>query len=186
MIIAEKRRKIKSVFLIAVSLLLISELAFMLISTQRVLALIILFVFFIAFNVLEATQPSMVSKIAPAGAKGTATGIYSTCQVLGVFGGGALGGWLLQQQGANAVFLLNAVLVLIWLVVAWSMKPPHFLASVLIPLRGQDHQVILDKLRAVDGVAEAIVVASENTIYLKVDQRRVNRKQLAAIVDGDS
>lgn len=181
-IIAEKRRKIKGVFLIAVSLLLLSELAFMLISTQLVLALFILFVFFIAFNILEATQPSMVSKIAPAGAKGTATGIYSTCQVLGVFGGGALGGWLLQQQGANAVFALNAVLVLIWLVVAWSMKPPHFLASVLIPLRGQDHQAILEKLRAVDGVAEAIIVASENTIYLKVDQRRVDRKQLAAIV----
>ena len=183
-IIAEKRRKIKGVFLIAVSLLLLSELAFMLISTQLVLALFILFVFFIAFNILEATQPSMVSKIAPAGAKGTATGIYSTCQVLGVFGGGALGGWLLQQQGANAVFALNAVLVLIWLAVAWSMKPPHFLASVLIPLRGQDHQTILEKLRAVDGVAEAIIVASENTIYLKVDQRRVDRKHLAAIVDG--
>ncbi|HSC69491.1 MAG TPA: MFS transporter [Cellvibrio sp.] len=185
-IIAEKRRKIKTVFLIAVSLLLLAELALMVVGANRVLALLVLFVFFIAFNILEATQPSMVSKIAPAGAKGTATGIYSTCQVLGVFGGGALGGWLLQQQGANAVFLLNAVLVLIWLAVAWSMKPPHFLASVLIPLRGQDHQAILDKLRAVDGVAEAIIVASENTIYLKVDQRRVNRKQLAAIVDGES
>ncbi|HSX51636.1 MAG TPA: MFS transporter [Cellvibrio sp.] len=185
-IIAEKRRKIKSVFLLAVGLLLLTELALMVVGGSRVLALLVLFVFFIAFNILEATQPSMVSKIAPAGAKGTATGIYSTCQVLGVFGGGALGGWLLQQQGANAVFLLNAVLVGIWLAVAWSMKPPHFLASVLIPLRGQDHQAILDKLRAVDGVAEAIIVASENTIYLKVDQRRVDRKQLAAIVDGAS
>ena len=185
-IIAEKRRKIKSVFLLAVGLLLLTELALMVVGGSRVLALLVLFVFFIAFNILEATQPSMVSKIAPAGAKGTATGIYSTCQVLGVFGGGALGGWLLQQQGANAVFALNAVLVLIWLAVAWSMKPPHFLASVLIPLRGQDHQAILDKLRAVDGVAEAIIVASENTIYLKVDQRRVDRKQLAAIVDGAS
>jgi MFS family permease len=143
---------------------------------------LVLFVFFIAFNILEATQPSMVSKIAPAGAKGTATGIYSTFQVFGVFGGGALGGWLLQYQGANSVFLLNAALVMVWLVVAWSMKPPHFLASVLIPLRGQDHQALADKLRAVDGVAEVVIVASENTVYLKVDQRRVNRKQLAAIV----
>jgi MFS family permease len=106
--------------------------------------------------------------------------------VLGVFGGGALGGWLLQHQGANAVFLLNAALVMIWLVVAWSMKPPHFLASVLIPLRGQDHQLLADKLRAVDGVAEVVIVASENTIYLKVDQKRVDRKQLAAIVDNSS
>jgi MFS family permease len=128
----------------------------------------------------------MVSKIAPAGAKGTATGIYSTCQVLGVFGGGAMGGWLLQEQGANAVFLVNAVLIAIWLIVAWSMQPPSFLASVLIPLKGQDQQGLADKLRAVDGVAEVVIVASENTIYLKVDQRRVNRKQLAAIVDGSA
>ena len=151
-IIAEQRRKIKCVFLIAAALLLVAELALMLVSSSRVFALLVLFVFFIAFNILEATQPSMVSKIAPAGAKGTATGIYSTCQVLGVFGGGALGGWLLQHQGSNAVFLLNAGLVLMWLAVAWSMKPPHFLASVLIPLRGQDHQPLADKLRAVDGV----------------------------------
>lgn len=188
-IIAEKRRKIKSVFLLAVALLLLAELALMLVGANRILALLVLFVFFIAFNVLEATQPSMVSKIAPAGAKGTATGIYSTCQVLGVFGGGALGGWLLQEQGANAVFSLNALLIVIWLAVAWSMKPPHFLASVLIPLEGKsaalaDPHILLEKLRAVDGVAEAVIVASENTIYLKVDQRRVDRKQLAAIVDG--
>lgn len=188
-IIAEKRRKIKSVFLLAVALLLLAELALMLVGANRILALLVLFVFFIAFNVLEATQPSMVSKIAPAGAKGTATGIYSTCQVLGVFGGGALGGWLLQEQGANAVFSLNALLIVIWLAVAWSMKPPHFLASVLIPLEGKsaalaDPRILLEKLRAVDGVAEAVIVASENTIYLKVDQRRVDRKQLAAIVDG--
>nr|WP_324259704.1 MFS transporter [Cellvibrio fontiphilus] len=190
-IIAEKRRKIKSVFLLAVVLLLLAELALMLVGANRILALLVLFVFFIAFNVLEATQPSMVSKIAPAGAKGTATGIYSTCQVMGVFGGGALGGWLLQEQGANAVFLLNALLIVIWLAVAWSMKPPHFLASVLIPLEGKsaglaNPRILLEKLRAVDGVAEAVIVASENTIYLKVDQRRVDRKQLAAIVDGSA
>lgn len=183
-IIAEKRRKIKSVFLLAVALLLVAELALTVVGDHFIAALLVLFVFFIAFNVLEATQPSMVSKIAPAGAKGTATGIYSTCQVLGVFSGGALGGWLLQEHGAQAVFLLNAVLVLAWLVVAWSMTPPQFLASVLIPLRGQDYQVLADKLRAVDGVAEVVIVASENTAYLKVDQQRVNRKQLAAIVDG--
>lgn len=184
-IIAEKRRKIKGVFLLAVGLLLVSELALILVSTQLILALVVLFIFFIAFNVLEATQPSMVSKIAPAGAKGTATGIYSTCQVLGVFGGGALGGWLLQHQGISAVFLLNSILVLVWLVVAWSMKPPHFLASILIPLHGRDHAKILEKLRAVDGVAEVVVVSSEDTIYLKVDQQRVDRKTLAAIVDRE-
>lgn len=183
-IVAEKRRKIKPVFLGAVALLLLAELAFMVAPPSRVLTLLVLFGFFIAFNVLEATQPSMVSKIAPAGAKGTATGIYSTCQVLGVFGGGALGGWLSQYYGMTGVLMLSAALVVVWLAVAWSMKPPRFLASVLIPLGQHDHHWIAEKLRAVEGVAEVVIVTSENTAYLKVDQQLVDRKALAAIVDS--
>lgn len=183
-IIAEKRRKIKPVFLIAVSLLLISELLLTQVSTSCWMTLATLFLFFIAFNVLEATQPSMVSKIAPAGAKGTATGIYSTSQVLGVFGGGALGGWLLQHAGIHWVFCVNAGVVLVWLLVAWSMQPPRFLASVLIPLRHHDYEVVAKRLRAVDGVEEVVIVLSEQMVYLKVDQRLVDRKALAAIVDA--
>src|SRR5690606_41497128 len=72
------------------------------------------------------------------------------------------------------------------LAVAWSMKPPHFLASVLIPLNSHDPQLLADKLRGVEGVAEVVIVASENTIYLKVDQRQVDRKMLAALVDKQS
>lgn len=182
-IIAEKRRKIKPVFLLAVGALLVSELLLTLVTDSRWMTIATLFLFFIAFNLLEATQPSMVSKIAPAGAKGTATGIYSTCQVLGVFGGGALGGWLLQYSDIDKVFYLNAGLVLVWLAVAWSMRPPRFLASVLIPLRHQDYEGIATRLRAVEGVEEVVIVASEKTAYLKVDQRLVDRKALAAIVD---
>jgi MFS family permease len=124
----------------------------------------------------------MVSKIAPAGAKGTATGIYSTSQVIGVSSGGAVGGWLLQSYGMPAVLALGAAFTLIWFAVAWSMKPPRFLASVLIPLRHHQAEQIVDKLRAVEGVAEVVLVESENTLYLKVDQRLVDRKALQAIV----
>lgn len=183
-IVAEKRRQIKPIFVAAVSLLLFTELLLMLVSHSRVFTLIALFLFFVAFNILEATQPSLVSKIAPAGAKGTATGIYSTCQVLGVFGGGALGGWLMQGYGMRDVLWLNACLVVVWLAVAWKMQPPKFLASVLIPLRNHNHQQVAERLRAVKGVAEVLIVASENTAYLKVDQKLVDRKALAAIVDA--
>ena len=182
-IIAEKRRQIKPVFLAAIALLVITELVLVWLSGWRLLALFTLFLFFVAFNLLEATQPSMVSKIAPAGAKGTATGIYATCQVLGVFGGGALGGWLLQWQGIPWVFALNALLALVWLVAAWGMRPPRFLASVLIPLRDRDPEQVAVRLRQVSGVAEVVIVHSENTVYLKVDQQQVDRKALAAIVD---
>src|SRR5690625_6487911 len=94
-----------------------------------------------AFNLLEATLPSLVSKIAPAGGKGTATGIYSTSQFAGAFAGGALGGWLWQSWGLVAVLLVSAGLVLLWWLVALLMRPPRHLASLLIPLQGQSVEV---------------------------------------------
>ena len=96
--------------------------------------------------------------------------------------GGAVGGFLLQDYGMGAVLGLGACFTLVWLAVAWSMQPPRFLASVLIPLRHHDGATIAAKLRAVGGVAEVLIVESENTAYLKVDQRLVDRKALHAIV----
>lgn len=79
--------------------------------------------FFAAFNVLEALQPSMVSRVAPPEFKGLALGFYNTAQALGLFVGGAVGGVLLARGGVNQVFLASAALALLWLVVAWGMKP---------------------------------------------------------------
>jgi MFS family permease len=180
-IIAEKRRKIKPVFVGAIGLLTVSEFALMIAPPHLFFTLLVIFFFFVAFNVLEATLPSMVSKIAPAGAKGTATGIYATAQVIGVSTGGAVGGWLLQQYGIVAVFLLGAFFAVIWFVIACSMKPPRFLASVLIPLHKRDFGALAEKFRAIDGVEEVVIVESENTAYLKVDQQRVDRNALQAI-----
>ena len=84
----------------------------------------------------------------------------------------------------TAVLSMAGLVGLVWLIVAWSMRPPRFLASVLIPLRDHDPQVISEKLRAVHGVAEVLVVASENTVYLKVDPRLVDRQALTGIVEN--
>ena len=77
-----------------------------------------LLVFFTAFNVLEATLPSLISKLAPAGTKGTAIGVYSSVQFLGTFAGAAVGGWLSQHHGADAVFGFCAALAVVWLLLA--------------------------------------------------------------------
>lgn len=183
-ILAEKRRQIKPVFLFAIMLLAAMEFALIFAPPSMLFTLGALFLFFMAFNLLEATLPSMVSKIAPVGAKGTATGIYSSCQFMGAFCGGSAGGLLLQLQGAAGVFSLCALLVILWLVFAWFMQPPRFLASLLIPLRGQDAQTIAERLRALDGVAEVLVIESEDTAYLKVDPRRVDRRALTAIIES--
>jgi MFS family permease len=80
---------------------------------------ILLFLFFCGFNVLEASQPSLASRLAPTGSRGAALGVYNTLQSLGIFAGGAIGGLLIKNVGASGVFLTSAALMLLWLLVAW-------------------------------------------------------------------
>ncbi|NMM81626.1 hypothetical protein B2J86_11950 [Acidovorax sp. SRB_14] len=89
----------------------------------------LLFVFFCGFNALEASQPSLVSRMAPAALRGAALGTYNTLQSLGLFAGGALGGALLKWAGAPGLFAATALLTALWLVLTWPLKPvaraPH-------------------------------------------------------------
>jgi len=79
--------------------------------------------FFVMFNVLEALQPSLVSRVAPAQFRGLALGFYNTAQAAGLFTGGALGGWMASHYGSNAVFAGTAILAALWLIVTWALKP---------------------------------------------------------------
>jgi MFS family permease len=122
----EKRGKMKQVFLGAIGLMLVVQLGLWLFLAQPTLhwsVLVgLLLAFFVAFNILEACQPSLVSRLAPAAAKGTALGIYNTLQALGLFCGGVLGGWMKQNIGASSVFILGAALTVVWLIIAAGMK----------------------------------------------------------------
>ncbi|MDB5729911.1 MAG: transporter [Noviherbaspirillum sp.] len=124
--IGEKRGKTKQVFLGAIGLMLVVQGGFWAYlshpSQHWGLLVLLLLAFFIAFNILEASQPSLVSRIAPPSAKGAALGVYNTLQALGLFCGGALGGYLKQHAGASSVFILGAVTTLAWLIIAASMK----------------------------------------------------------------
>lgn len=181
-IIAEKRRKVKPVFLSAIALLA-GALLWLVITPQTLLWWLPgLFAFFMAFNLLEATLPSLVSKLAPAGSKGTATGIYSTAQFLGAFIGGAAGGALLQWQNAEFVLAAGAAIVLLWWLIARPMTPPRYLASMLLPLNGADSAALSDTLEQIEGVAEVLVVPTEGMVYLKVDSQIVQRDQILAAI----
>ena len=121
----EKRGYLRSVFLVSIGLtaLVESGLCWMAAGTASVVGLAtLLFVFFYAFNVLEASQPSMVSKIAPSNVRGAAMGAYNTLQSLGLFAGGAMGGWLVKHVGAAGLFAVCSGLMLLWLLVAWPMQ----------------------------------------------------------------
>jgi len=124
--IGEKLGKIKQVFVAAIMMLLLVQLGLWWWLAQAGgnawLLVGLLLAFFIAFNVLEASQPSLVSRIAPPAAKGAALGVYNTLQSLGLFCGGALGGWLVQHAGPAAVFQVGAGLTLLWLIMAFNMK----------------------------------------------------------------
>ncbi len=144
-----------------------------------------LVVFFSAFNVMEASLPSLITKTAPAEAKGTATGLYSSLQFLGIFAGGIIGGFAHQNGGDGAVFVLTTALALIWLFTAATMAQPSYLTTRLLPLAGgkaAEGATLAAQLRQVPGVAEAVIVAAENTAYLKVDSKIFDAAMAAALV----
>lgn len=181
-IVAEKKRKIKPIFILAVALLFSMLVLQGFVQHSSALMLAGLFLFFVAFNLLEATLPSLISKVAPAGSRGTAMGIYSTSQFLGAFCGGVLGGWVLQNFGAPAVYFACAVLALVWLLAAFAMRPPRFLTGVFLALGGVDVAVASEKLRSLNGVYELVLIESEQAVYLKVDGREFNRAEAAEII----
>jgi MFS family permease len=180
-IIAEKRRKIKPIFIAAITLLALMIGLMAWVYQQRWGFLIAVFFFFMAFNLLEATLPSLMSKLAPAGAKGTASGIYSTCQFLGAFAGGVSAGWLLEYESVEAVFWLSGAMVSFWLLLASTMSTPRFLAGVQVPLETH-HLARADQLLgALPGVVEVVLIQEEATAYLKVDPAIFDRSRIASI-----
>ena len=84
---------------------------------------LLMFLFFCGFNALEATQPSLVSRMAPAPLRGAALGAYNTLQSLGLFAGGAIGGAVAKWAGVPGLFVMTAVLTLLWLVISLPLRP---------------------------------------------------------------
>lgn len=123
-IAAEKRDRMKPVFNAAIGLLLLVQLGFLAFGHSLWSLSLWLTLFFVAFNILEATQPSLISRIAPPHAKGKALGVYNTLQAVGLFVGGSLGGWLAKQAGSDAVFIFCSLLAAAWLMLARGMQAP--------------------------------------------------------------
>lgn len=124
-IAAERKDKMRPIFIAAVGLLVVVQAGLFLLHESLWSLALWLLLFFVAFNVLEATLPSLVSRTAPPSAKGAALGVYNTTQAMGLFIGGALGGYIAQHFGDNAVFAACTGLVLIWLAVASTMNFPQ-------------------------------------------------------------
>lgn len=173
MVILAERGRMKPVFLGSIALLAVGQL--LLLQGQRHLdvTILALLAFFIAFNVLESVLPSLVSRFAPADAKGTAMGVYSSSQFFGIFVGGALGGLIQDRWGLDGVIVFCVVLAGLWWGVAWFMRPPARVSRRILRVTVHDEseaQALQSRLLKVAGVVEAVVARDEGVAYIRVNR----------------
>ncbi len=169
---AEKKRQIKAVFLGSVALTCLCQfiLAF---TFQYWFAICgLLFAYFVAFNFLEASLPSLISRQANADSKGTAMGIYSSCQFLAIFAGGASAGVIYQFTGNQGIFIANGIISLLWLAFSFYMKPNVYQLTLMLHYDNtlKDESDLAKRLALLPGVKNVVIAHDEGTVYLRIDK----------------
>ena len=183
LITSMRRQNTFAVFRVAIAILTLAFIILLLSSTTAVLLVIGLCVFFVGFNLLEAMLPSLVTRIAPGYAKGTATGVYNTFEFSGVFMGGAVGGMLYGSFGVTGVFCFCAIASAAWLVVSFSGPRPVLHESLTLYLDDDftDVTAIEKALRSLVGVHDVSLFFKERVAYLRIDAEEFDRNQLNQI-----
>lgn len=186
-IIGETRNKLKTVFVSGILLILLAQFAliFSLHSVWAIAAALI--IYFIGFNILEASMPSLVSKIAPSDLKGTAMGVYNTLQSIGVFSGGLLGSKMYAEYGFTGVFGLCCVIIGIWLVLAITAPAPLPVKNVVLALPEKWHHrldELAGSLQNVAGVQTVSFSEDKNNIFIKALQQGFDEDKVKQILTG--
>lgn len=195
MIVAMKKQQEKPMFSGAVALLSIALLLLWILPAGLWSLVFSVVLFFTAFNYLEATMPSILSRLAPAGVKGSAMGVYSSSQFLGAFAGGIVGGFVASRFGEQSIFLVMAVVSFIWLLLSFGMqklkKSKSFSFSTTINSE-QKAEEVAELLINMPGVIEAILVHDDvdstnnakgyAVAYLKVDDKVVDLPAVKALL----
>lgn len=184
-IVAEKKRQMKRIFSVAVSIALTGLLVLAGFYQSRWGLIAGLALFFIAFNMIEALLPSWVAKIASSSVKATAMGINASCQFLGAFFGGTLGGQLLAYHHVGLGWLILAGFAALWLFVSLNMDNPRYLSTLTVKLPERALQVDWSQqLLSIHGVEEVVLLREQGIAYLKVDQQQLSedaRHQLSLL-----
>ncbi|REF27102.1 putative MFS family arabinose efflux permease [Xenorhabdus cabanillasii] len=183
-IYAEKKRRMKQVFLLCIGMLFIAEFVLWSLGSHLWGIFAGIQIFFLAFNIMEAILPSLISKEAPAGYKGTAMGVYSTSQFLGVALGGSIGGMLYELQGASLVFMGSIILTIFWFILSLTLRQPPYVSSIrlILPAQLNAPEILEKKILSQAGVKDVIIVPDELSAYIKVDTKQTNREQLEQLV----
>ncbi|ODC04629.1 MFS transporter [Terasakiispira papahanaumokuakeensis] len=180
-IVAEKKQKMKPILLLVIALLGIAVLG-MGVKASHWWLPAWLWLFFLAFNVLEASLPSLISKQAPVEFKGSAMGVYSSAQFLGAFVGGMLGGALMSHWGASGLLEALAACTALWWLIMLSMRKPRHLSSHMLSLNEIPQtvptDVIVARLMAVRGVEDVMVQQEPAVAWLKVDRSLLDEEAL--------
>jgi len=180
-IIAESKRRMKQVFVGGIGVLAVAELNLFFGGDSVWHLALTMVVFFSAFNLLEASLPSLVSKVSPADRKGTAMGMYSSSQFIGAFLGGVLGGLSYELAGAQGVYLMCSFALLVWLLLAYTMKNPRYVSTYLLKIGKIEPSKLnqmVSTLVSVQGVAEAVIEPEEGIAYLKVELHALDKEAL--------
>jgi MFS family permease len=181
-IYGEKYAKLKPVFIGAVATMLFAQLLFAANIHYFWGVVTALFFYFLAFNLLEATLPSLISKMAPAASKGTAIGVHNTAQSLGIFIGAVVGGFLSGHYGFASVFMFCSVLIGIWLISAFGMKTPPSVKTKMYhveTLSEKQAATLKQSVEKMVGVEEVAVLAQESTLIVKINNQQTVEAQAA-------
>jgi len=183
-IYAEVKRRMKRVFVGCVGMIVIAEIVLWGAEGHFWTLVVGVQLFFFAFNLMEAILPSLISKESPAGYKGTAMGIYSTSQFLGVAVGGSMGGWVFGHFDAQTVFLVGAMVAAAWLFISMTMQEPPYVSSLRIVLSDAALAVpnLEQRLKAQKGVNSVFIVPEEKSAYIKIDSKVTSRPELEALL----
>lgn len=173
-IIAAKKEKNRQFYLFAILLMAMSLLMMAFTEQSLVIMFFCILLYFTAFNFLEASLPAFISMLSPAGAKGSAMGIYSTYQFLGAFFGGLLGGVSYKLLGYSGLFLFLASLMLIWFFISWGMHNPSKIRTHTLTATIEDEfqaKQLTEQLIELEGVLEVVIIIEEQTVYIKVNNK---------------
>ncbi|GAA0823193.1 MFS transporter [Colwellia asteriadis] len=188
MIFAMKKQKEKPMFSAAIALFTGALFLLWLMPSGFWSLVLSVVLFFTAFNYLEATMPSILSRLAPAGVKGSVMGIYSSSQFLGAFVGGIAGGFIANEYGEHSIFLVMTVISAIWLLLSFGMQPLKksksysFTTNITCEAQAEN---IAEQLINMPGVIEATLVHTEAMAYLKVDDKLVDLAAIKALLKAE-
>ncbi|STX50288.1 major facilitator family transporter [Legionella busanensis] len=171
--LAEKKQFMKPIFLSAVIATAATQFVLIFLHNEWIFFCFVMLFYFTAFNILEASLPSLISKQASVNNKGTAMGVYSSCQFLGIFIGGFSAGVLYQYLGIHAIFITNALLGLIWFIIALPMTIHAQQINIILTKPNMDkhgEEKLINTLQSLPGIINVTIANEENTVYLKANK----------------